>query len=158
MGCKARIIIREYIPYPDFSVSEENLTNWKLRMMRQEKLKSWNAATSGKDIKTTTKYYVSLPTEEAHHQTHQTEGIHGVAQGMHPKLAQKIRKLVSDGITELPTVYQMLQHYVNNDLCKEDKPSCSDRAYYPTKDDVKKYVYRAKKHLNSQNLTSTILN
>ena len=105
-------------------------------------------------IKTTTRYYVSLPTEEAHHQAHQTGAMHGMAQRMHPKLAQKIR----DGITEVPTVYQMLRHYVNNELCKEDKPSCSDRAYYPTEDDIKNHVYRAKKHLNCQNLTSTILN
>ena len=88
---------------------------------------------------------VFLPTKEAHHQTHQTGGMHGMAQRMHPKLAQKIRELVSDGITKVPTVYQMLRHYVNNDLGKEDKPSYSDRAYYPTKDDIKNHVYRAKK-------------
>ena len=46
---------------------------------------------------------------------------------------------------QVPTVCQMLRHYVNNDLCKEEKPSCSDRAYYPTKDDIKNHVYRAKK-------------
>ena len=66
-------------------------------------------------------------------------------QRMHPRLAQKIRELVSDGITEVPIVCQMLRHYVNNELCKEDRPSCSDRAYYPTKDDIKNHVYRAKK-------------
>ena len=28
---------------------------------------------------------------------------------------------------------------------KKEKPSCNDRAYYPTKDDIKNHVYRAKK-------------
>ena len=30
-------------------------------------------------------------------------------------------------------------------MCKEDKPSCSDGAYWPTKEDIKNHVYRAKK-------------
>ena len=30
-------------------------------------------------------------------------------------------------------------------MCKEDKPSCSDGAYCPTKDDIKNHIYRAKK-------------
>ena len=83
MGCKAHIVIREYILYPEFNIPVENLTNWKLRMIREdlEKLKSLqNAVTSGAGIKTTTRYYVSLPTEEAHHQTHQTGGMHSMAQ------------------------------------------------------------------------------
>ena len=126
MGCKAHIVIREHILYPEFNVPVENLTDWKLRMMRADKLKSlWDAVTSGESIKSISRYHISLPTEEAHHQTHQTGGMHGMAQRMHPKLAQKIRELMSDGITEVPTVYQMLRHYVNNDLCKEDKPSCN---------------------------------
>ena len=66
MGCKAHIVICEYILYPEFNVPVENLTDWKLRMIREEKLKSLqNAVTSGAGIKTTTRYYVSLPTEEA---------------------------------------------------------------------------------------------
>ena len=114
--------------------------------MREEKLKALQMAiTSGKDIKTTKKYYISLPAEEAHHQTHQTGGMHGMAQRMYPRVTQKIRELVSDGITEVPIVCQMLRHYVNNELCKEDRPSCSDRAYYLTKDDIKNHVYQAKK-------------
>ena len=137
---------REYILYPDFSVNEDNLTAWKLRMMREERLNSLRKAiASGEGIKTTRKYHISLPAEEVHHQTHQTEGMHGMAQRIHPQVAQKIKELVSEGITEVPTVSQMLRHYVNNDLCKEEKPSCSDRAYYPTKDDIKNHVYRAKK-------------
>ena len=81
MGCKAHIVIREYILYPEFNVPVENLTDWKLRMIREEKLKSLqNAVTSGAGIKTTTRYYVSLPTEEAHYQTHQTGGMHSMVQ------------------------------------------------------------------------------
>ena len=38
-------------------------------------------------------YYVSLPTIEAHHLTHPTGGIYGMAQKMHPKLVEKIYQL-----------------------------------------------------------------
>ena len=146
IGCKAHVVTREYILYPEFNVAEDNLSGWKLRKIREEKLKALrNTIASGEAIKTVRKYYISLPTAEAHHQTHQTGGMHGMAQRMHPRVAQKIRELVLDGITEVPTVCQMLRHCVNNDLRKEEKPSCSDRAYYPTKDDIKNHVYRAKK-------------
>ena len=91
------------------------------------------AITSGKDVRTTRKYQLSLPSEEAHHQTHQTGGIHGMAQKVHPT------------ITEVSTVSHMVRHHVNNDLCKDDKPAESDRAYNSTKCDIKNHVYRAKK-------------
>ena len=32
--------------------------------------------TDGKAVKTATKYYVSLPAEEAHHKSHKTGGMH----------------------------------------------------------------------------------
>ena len=146
IGCNAHIVTREYILYPDFSVTKSNLSTWKLRTVREEKLAMLRKAiASGKDVKTTRKYHLSLPSEEAHHQTHQTGGMHGMAQRVHPQITQKIKELVSDGITEVSTVSHMVRHYVNNDLCKDDKPAESDRAYNPTKCDIKNHVYRAKK-------------
>ena len=41
----------------------------------------------------------------------------------------------------------MLRHYVNHHLCQEEKSKSSDRAYYPTKDDIKNHVYQAKQAL-----------
>ena len=59
-------------------------------MMREAKLALlWEAIASGESVKATRKYYISLPTEEAHHQMHQTGGMHGMAQRIHPKVAQK---------------------------------------------------------------------
>ena len=80
---------------------------------------------------------MSLPTEEAHHQTHLTGGMHGMAQKVHPHVAEKIRELLSAGITDTSSVSHMLWHYVNHHLCQEEKPKLSDRANYPTKDDIK---------------------
>lgn len=90
IGCNAHIVTREYILYPDFSVTESNLSTWKLRTVREEKLAMLRKAiASGKDVKTTRKYHLSLPSEEAHHQTHQMGGMHGMAQRVHPQITQK---------------------------------------------------------------------
>ena len=67
MGCKAHIIMREYILYPDFSVTECEVYAWKLRTVREEKLKALRMAiTSGKDIQTTKKilhFFASSPSD-----------------------------------------------------------------------------------------------
>ena len=45
--------------------------------MRESKLEELRTSLkSGKEVKVEKKYFVSLPTEEAHHQTHPTGGMH----------------------------------------------------------------------------------
>ena len=56
---------------------------------------------NGKSINTVTKYFVSLPSEQAHHKSHETGGMHGMA---HPKVIAKIHELVGAGISEVPEV------------------------------------------------------
>ena len=57
-----------------------------------------NAVACGELVKTTTKYRVFLPTEEAHHSFHETKGAAGYAQRIHPKLLEKIYEVVSEEI------------------------------------------------------------
>ena len=75
-----------------------------------------------------------------------------MAQKVHPRVAEKIRELVSEGITDTSSVSRMLRHYVNHHLCQEKKPKPSDRAYYPMKDDIKNHVYLAKQELQLSKL------
>ena len=129
------------------------MSAWKARTMRESKLEELRTSLkSGKKVKVEKKYFVSLPTEEAHHQTHPTGGMHGMAQKVHPQVAEKIKELVSEGITDTSSVSRMLRHYVNHHLCQEEKPNPSDRAYYPTKDDIKNHVYQAKQALQLSKL------
>ena len=47
-GCKAHIHIREYILYPEYSIEDEvacRLSKWKLRQLKEEKLKLLNKRT-----------------------------------------------------------------------------------------------------------------
>ena len=55
-------------------------------------------------------YYVSLPTTEAHHLTHPTGGIYGMAQKMHPNLVEKIYQLVNEGVGSVPEMKRALEH------------------------------------------------
>ena len=90
--------------YPDFQLPEEEscqLGPRKLKEQKKEKLAQLlNAVACGEPVKTTTKYHVLLPTEEAHHSFHETKGAAGYAQRIHPMLVEKIYQLVSEGITD----------------------------------------------------------
>ena len=60
----------------------------------------------------TTKYFISLPTEEAHsgHPTGQA-GVY--AQKLHPAISQKIVELVEAGITDTNEMKHSLKHFVS---------------------------------------------
>ena len=60
---------------------------------------------------------------------------------MHPKLADKIHNLVSEGITNVPEITIALKYYVNHTLCPDSKSNIPDRAYYPTDDDIRNHIY-----------------
>ena len=111
--------------------------------MKTEQLSKLHAAT---EKKTKLKYFVVLPTKEAHHQVHTTEGEIGFTQKMHPKLSLKIHDLVSEGITNVPEVTRaLIKYYVNHTLCPDSKPDISDRAYYRKADDIRNHIYQAQK-------------
>ena len=77
MGYKAHIIQWQYILYPEFVIP----SSCSYESMRQERLAKEEKVhqlrdhlNSQKPVKTKSIYYVSLPTEEAHHSTHPTRG------------------------------------------------------------------------------------
>ena len=90
------------------------------------------------------KYYVSLPTAQAHHSIHPTGGIFGMAQKVHPKLVEKIHQLVSEGVISVCEMKRALDHYVKYDLCHGSPPDPNDRAYHPSNNDI---INRAKSQL-----------
>ena len=141
--------------FPEYAIENpSSLGPKKLKESKQKKLDELHAAT---EVKTEKRYYVVLPTREAHHSVHPTEGAIGYAQRMHPKLVEKIQDLVAEGITNVQEVKRALKYYVNHTLCPDSKPDISDRAYYPIADDIRNHVYRAQKscqlsHLDQENL------
>ena len=93
-------------------------------------------------VKTQTKYYVSLPTNEAH-RNHPTGEHIAFAQKVHPLLLTKISELVSANITDVHEVKKLLKYYTDNQISKElgFKPQAHDRAFYPNIVDIKNHVY-----------------
>ena len=83
-----------------------------------------------------------LPTEEAHHSSHETKGAAGLAQRIHPKL---IYVLVCEGVTDTQEVKRALKHYTLHVLCPESKPELTNRAYYPTTEDIRNHIYKAQR-------------
>ena len=102
------------------------------------------AIARGDEIQTTTKYFISLPSEAAH-SGHPTGNCAGFAQRIHPLLSGKICELVVAGITDTNEVQRSLRFYANNTLCKEMgyQTKQNDRVLYPTLTDIWNHVYSA---------------
>ena len=117
----------------------------KVRNIRENSLKALKQHLSSHDVpEVICKYYISLPTEEAHHKYHPTKGVMGLSQRIHPELIAKVREYVSNGTIEPVEIQQLLRHHVNNYMCAGNLSYPNDRAYYPSLIDVKNHVARAK--------------
>ena len=90
-------------------------------------------------------YFVSLPTEEAHHGHPTGGGVAEFSQRMHQKVAKRISQIVGDGITELTQVRSLLRQYIMYDLCKDSQPDSNDRAHFPLDRDLANHIYMAKR-------------
>ena len=70
-GCTAHIEITQLDIYPEYSVHSHmctNISQKQARKIREESLKSLKQALKqSKGVEVTHKYYINLPTEEAHH-------------------------------------------------------------------------------------------
>ena len=124
-GCKACIHIREYILFPEYSIGGDitsKVSKWKLRQLKEEKIRILRDDIEKGVAKSVHKYYVSSPSAKAHHTTHPTGGIYGMAQKVHPKLVEKIHQLVSKGVTVVSEMKHALDHYVKYDLCRDSPP------------------------------------
>ena len=60
------------------------------------------------------KYFISLPTEEAHHQTHPTGASVALVQEIHPQVISKIHELVLAGVSESIKMKRHFKYYVTN--------------------------------------------
>ena len=66
---------------------------------------------------------------------------------MHPKIAHKIRELVSENITGPDLVRKCLEQYVEKEMFgsrpSHQKPRRSNRRYYPSRQDLRSHIARA---------------
>lgn len=145
-GCPAVINICEYKFYPQYALSEEEakLTGKNLRLAREKKLKNLkDALNCGDTVQVKPKYFVSLPTSDSHEKSHPTGVSSGPAQKVHPLISKKIEDLVREGAVDPNEVQRSLREYVKNN-CSLLTPSFTDRSYYPTVNDIRNHMYKAK--------------
>ena len=79
-------------------------------------------------VKQATRYWLSLPTLEAHEKTHPVKQAAVFSQKVNRAVAQMITELVAEGITEIDDVKKALRHRINHYLCKGSPPDPNDRA------------------------------
>ena len=149
IGCLAHIHIHSITLYPSFALSNAaSLGARQLKRRRAEQLsKLKTALASDAALQTQSKFYVLLPKPEAHHVHHDTSGAVALAQRIHPNLVDKIKELVTEGVTDTSEVKRSLKNYVIHVLCPQEKPNETNRTYFPTNDDIRNHIYRAKKSL-----------
>ena len=151
-GCRAHIEITEFNLYPEYSTKSKisPLTSQKqARKVREVKLGLLQQALAqGQMPQVVNKYYIRLPTEEAHHKCHPTKGAMGFSQRIHPELIAKIQEMVSAGITDAVQVQRLLRHHVYHYMCVSNPlPDPNDRAYHPAIDDIRNHINRARQVL-----------
>ena len=156
IGCHAHIRTHTYTLYPDFQLLPEEsqgVSKHKLRQIKEEKLQAAREAIAIGGVKTVPKYFVSLPTEQAH-DGHPVGEAASFCQRIHPIILNKISELVSSGIDETKEVQRALNHYVKHTLPNEHNitPISTDRAFYPLPNDIKNHVGNAKRALELSKL------
>lgn len=147
LGCPAHIEIREYRLYPEYALSAketEELTGKQVRLAHEKKMSNLKQALfDGDSVQMKTMFFVSLPTHDSHENCHPTGIVSGPAQKVHPLISKKIEDLVREGSVDANEVQRSLREYVRN-RCSVSKPSFTDRAYYPTVNDIRNHMYKAK--------------
>jgi len=150
IGCPAHIEIHEYEIFPEYEVATDGLKQHEVKKYREEALADLRAAIkSDNKVKTLTKYFISMPSNEAHEKTHPVGQQAGMGQKVHPAVINKISELVRGGITDAHTVQQCLRMHVKTEY-KHASPD--DRAYYPIIADIQNHIYSAKKGMDFSKL------
>lgn len=155
LGCPAHIIVKVYEIFPEYEISETEVScssKKALKMLKEQKMKQLKTSlTNQEPVLTKKKYFVSFPSEESHEKSHPIGAIAGVAQKMHPAISKKIESLVSEGTVDGHTIQKVLKEYVNTTM-RDNPPCITDRAYFPTLQDINNHVTKAKSALQLSKL------
>lgn len=91
-------------------------------------------------------YYVSLPTNAAHNGMHLTGKAAEMTQRIDPLVSKFIEEIVKEGTSDVDTVHKLLKSRVSLQL-KSFPPDKLDRAFNPTKDDIRNHIHFAMREI-----------
>ena len=148
LDCPATLQVRAVRLYTDYTLSLEEYSSKKsLRKAKASILQELkNDMRKGKILSTVTRQYFKVPLSTAH-RAHPVGEAGTVGHSLHPKIASKIRELVSENITNADVVRKCLEQYVVKEMfgghAANQKPRPSNRRYYPSRQDLRGHIARA---------------
>ena len=158
VGCQAKIKIKRINLYTGFKITSEQKRGRTWRELQDlQKLCINNLRLALKQdpsaVEVQTKYWVSLPSEEAH-SGHPVGKNALYSQRIHPLLVEKITEMVLAGITNTAEVKRSLKFYTTSVLTASTGLSISmmNRAFNPTSIDIRNHIHAAKKRLEISKL------
>ncbi len=157
IGCLAKVKYKTITLYPEYAIQPETLSSLSERekkLVQSKLLENLRGKLEkGSECKREQKYFVVLPTVDAH-PAHPTGECGAFAQRVHPSISHRISELVAAGITETSEVKRNLKFYVECDLAKElgTRPLHNDRSFYPTLSDIRNHIQPAKRHIELSKL------
>ncbi|XP_067844016.1 calcium-responsive transcription factor isoform X2 [Heptranchias perlo] len=179
--CAARIYIKKVRKFPEYRVPTDPKIDKKV--IRQEQEKAFNMLKkNGFDVGGVVRWYVQLPTPQAH-QYHDQDGSYlppppppppppfvsveeedvgmmdenGILPSrLHPRVTEKIRELVAQGIDQVYMVRKQLRKFVERELFKpDDVPERHNLSFFPTVNDIKNHIHEAQLALQRGELEYT---
>ncbi|XP_051880227.1 calcium-responsive transcription factor-like isoform X4 [Pristis pectinata] len=179
--CAARIYIKKVRKFPEYRVPTDPKIDKKV--IRQEQEKAFNMLKkNGFDVGGVVRWYVQLPTPQAH-QYHDQDGSYlpppplpppptfvsieeedvsmmdenGILPSrLHPRVTDKIRELVAQGIDQVYMVRKQLRKFVERELFKpDDVPERHNLSFFPTVNDIKNHIHEAQLALQRGELEYT---
>ena len=99
-------------------------------------------------MQTIDKYFISFPTEEAHHQTHPIGVYVALVQEVHPQVISKIHELILAGVSESIKMKRYFKHALCYKLFGKDSlPNPNNDTYFLTLDDICNHMNQEQKTL-----------
>ncbi|KAK6483225.1 calcium-responsive mRNAion factor-like isoform X1 [Huso huso] len=179
--CPARIYIKKVKKFPEHRVPTDPKIDKKIVRQEQEKA-FLNLRKSLWEAGGVLRYYVQLPTQKAHQYhdletayftppttqlplpvpeeeepEEEEEEVPGedtscVPSRLHPRVAEKICELVSQGYDQVYMVRKQLRKFVERKMFKADEvPERHNLCYFPTVNDIKNHIHEAQKALHQEN-------
>ncbi|XP_043931026.1 calcium-responsive transcription factor [Protopterus annectens] len=172
--CPARIYIKKVRKFPEYRVPTDPQIDKKI--IRQEQEKAFNTLKKNLiEAGGVLRWYVQLPTQQAH-QYHDLDVTYlyfppaslsvpeeeeeeeesrlvnessPASSRLHPRVSDKIRELVSQGIHQVYAVRKQLRKFVERELFKPDEvPERHNLSFFPTVNDIKNHIHEIQRSLN----------
>lgn len=132
-SCTARITVKVIVKYPGYAVSP-NATAKERKVMLKALRRDIE---QGLALEKEELYHVTMPLSSVHNHP-----LQGKSRGVHPSITNKIKELVSKGITAPKVIKGLLDDHVKKQHFEDMVvPHDDDRAYYPRLKDIANLVY-----------------